>query len=132
MARRYMHVSCNGVHVRTFGGNGQEVRNMYAYYKHMTKEEFLRKHPWLTKICKDSFCLSVYYSGDHRTCEIHIVDRKNKDSVVESGFENMFEANLWALKNLPESEVHLWGQEFEKGERFRYFVSSGSYYNITK
>ena len=126
MARRYMSISCNGVDVRTFGGNGQEVRDMYTYYKHMTKEEFLRKHPLFTEICKDRFCLSVYYSGDSRTCEIHIADNKNKDSVVKSGFRTMFEANLWALNNLPESEVHLWGQEFEKGKRYRYYVSRGS------
>ena len=122
MARRYMSVCCNGVHVRTFGGNGGEVRDMYRRYKYMTKEQFLSKHPSFAEICKDGFAIGVWYSGDPRTCEIHIVDTKNKSQVVKSGFKTVFEANLWALKNLPENEVCLCGQDWNKGKHFRYHV----------
>lgn len=123
MARRYMSVCCNGVHVRTFGGNGSDVRHMYRHYKYMTKEQFLSKHPSFAEICKDGFAIGVWYSGNPETCEIHIVDRKNKSQVVKSGFKTTFEANLWALKNLPENEVRLWGQGWDEAKRFRYWVT---------
>lgn len=122
MARRYMSVYCNGVEVRTFGGNGGAVRAMYRLYKYMTKEQFLSRHPGFAEICKDGFAIGVWYSGDPRTCEIHIVDTKNKSQVVKSGFKTVFEANLWALKNLPENEVCLCGQDWNKGKHFRYHV----------
>lgn len=124
MARRYMSVSCNGVHVRTFGGNGSAVRHMYRYYKHMTKKQFLSKHPYFAEICKDEFAINVWYSGNPETCEIHIIDRKNKMQVVKSGFKTFYEANLWALKNLPENEVRLWGQGWDNYKSFRYWVTS--------
>lgn len=61
MARRYMWVYCNGIEVRTFGGNGSDVKAMYRLYKNMTKEDFLSKHPKFAEICKDKFELTVQH-----------------------------------------------------------------------
>lgn len=65
MARRSMTVYVNGVceenRVRTFGGNGSDVRDMVAVYESMTKEEFLRKHPMFTDMCRDNFKLHIVY-----------------------------------------------------------------------
>ena len=65
MARRSMSVYVNGYreenHVRTFGGNGSDVRDMVNLYQNMTKEEFLLRHPKFTNICKDEFRLHILY-----------------------------------------------------------------------
>lgn len=66
MARRSMTVYVNGYdeenRVRTFGGNGSDVRNMMELYKNMTKEEFLRRHPKFADMCKEKFFVHVFYS----------------------------------------------------------------------
>ncbi len=124
MSRRYVSIYCNGEHVRTYGGNGFDVREMYRRYKSMSKEEFLAKHPTFTEICKYGFSLHVWYSGNPETCGIHIVDTKNKMSTVKGGFGTILEANLWALNNLPETEVCLCGQDSSTDEKFRYFVTN--------
>lgn len=59
VARRYMSVYCNGIEVRTFGGNGSDVKRMVRLYQNMTKEEFLAKHPKFIDVCKDKFNLIV-------------------------------------------------------------------------
>lgn len=66
MAYRCMKVFVNGTcdenHVRTFGGNGKNVRNMVNFYNNMTKEQFLFRHPKFEELCKDNFKLYVFYS----------------------------------------------------------------------
>ena len=65
MARRSMTVYLNFCddehHVRTFGGNGYDVREWVDYYKNMTKEQFLSMHPRFTEKCKDEFKLIIFY-----------------------------------------------------------------------
>lgn len=48
-------------HIRTFGGNGSEVRDMAKLYKNMTKEQFILKHPKFAEKCKERFKLYVDY-----------------------------------------------------------------------
>ena len=65
MARRSMTVFVNGYcdenHVRTFGGNGSDVRDMVRLYNNMTKEEFLLRHPKFADMCKEKFELHICY-----------------------------------------------------------------------
>jgi len=112
----------NGMKVRTYGGNGSDVRAMYRRYKNMTKNDFLSIHPNFTEVCKSKFELSVRYSGNPETCGIHIVDAKKKMSTIRSGFSSASQANDWAIKNLPAGEVCLFGQEVTNPKAFRYFV----------
>lgn len=69
MARRYMYVCCpDGTEVRTFGGNGSDVKRMCRLYMSMTKEEFLAMHPRFKESCEGrEFKLYVYYSGNPDT-----------------------------------------------------------------
>ena len=65
MARRsvsvYVNDYCEENHVRTFGGNGNDVRDMVNLYNDMTKEEFLLKHPKFADMCKERFKLYIIY-----------------------------------------------------------------------
>lgn len=66
MARRSVSIYINGYceenHVRTFGGNGDNVREVRDLYKNMSKEEFLTRHPRFAEMCQDKFELHVDYS----------------------------------------------------------------------
>lgn len=66
MARRSMSVYLNEDtdenHVRTFGGNGYDVREWVDFYKNMTKEQFLQIHPKFAEKCEEKFELHIYYS----------------------------------------------------------------------
>lgn len=44
MAAAHLKIYCNGVHIRTFGGNRRQVREMKALYDNMTIDEFYQKH----------------------------------------------------------------------------------------
>lgn len=61
MARRYVRIYVNEKEVRTFGGNGSEVRMVRDQYNRMTKEEFLEQHPKFTDECKDKFKITTCY-----------------------------------------------------------------------
>lgn len=66
MARRHVTIfvnaeDCEKNHVRTFGGNGCDVREIRDLYSNMTKEEFLVKHPKFVDMCKEKFELYIYY-----------------------------------------------------------------------
>jgi hypothetical protein len=66
VARRSVSIYVNGWeeenHVRTFGGNGSDVREVRDVYKNMSKEEFLTHHPKFADMCQDKFELHVSYS----------------------------------------------------------------------
>lgn len=66
MAYRHIKVfvngTCNENHVRTFGGNGHDVKECAKFYKNMSKEQFLQMHPKFTEMCKDNFKLYIFYS----------------------------------------------------------------------
>lgn len=72
MARAYVKVYCDtddGTFcVRTFGGNKPDVRWVTRQYKTMTKEQFLKKHPWFADKCKINFNLEVWspWSGAYK------------------------------------------------------------------
>lgn len=53
MAAAYVDIYCNGIPVRTFGGNRSDVRMMKQEYERMSKEEFLTRHPKFADECKD-------------------------------------------------------------------------------
>lgn len=59
MAAAYVRVYCNGTseddRVRTCGGNRSEVRRVASVYRNMSKEAFLKRHPFFTDRCKDEF-----------------------------------------------------------------------------
>ena len=105
MARRYMKVFCNGQEVRTYGGNGAAVRHMYRLYRGMTKEQFLSMHPGLADFCSKVFDLRVCYSGDPRTCDVHVVDRHG--NMVCSVFypQTVEAAEQWKREHRPEGFV---------------------------
>ena len=105
MARRYVKVFLNDQEVRTFGGNGSAVRQMYRLYKGMTKEQFLSKHPGLADFCAKDFDLQVAYSGDTRTCDVHVVDRHG--NMVRSIFypHTIEAAERWKREHYPEGFV---------------------------
>lgn len=65
MARACVHISVilkDGLehHVRTYGGNKSDVRQLYYKYSTMTKSEFLNKHPYFTDKCGDNFVIHVF------------------------------------------------------------------------
>ena len=66
MARRKMSVYLNEAtqenHVRTYGGNGSEVREQIEFYRSMSKEQFLQIHPKFAEKCKENFKLYIHYS----------------------------------------------------------------------
>lgn len=65
MARRsvsiYVNNCCEENHVRTFGGNGSDARDIVNLYNSMTKEEFLIKHPKFADMCREKFKLHIIY-----------------------------------------------------------------------
>lgn len=64
MARRSMTVYLNEAvpenRVRTFGGNGSDVRNKVQLYKKMSKELFVAMHPNFADMCEKEFRLIVF------------------------------------------------------------------------
>ena len=60
MARAYVKIYVNGEHVRTFGGNKAAVRELNKWYKGMTKEQFLIKHPRFSDCCSGQYVLTTY------------------------------------------------------------------------
>lgn len=60
MAATSVTIYCNGIYVRTFGGNKSDVREMRKLYQGMSKDDFLKMHPKFTEICKNKFELIVY------------------------------------------------------------------------
>lgn len=51
-----------------------------------------------------------------------VIDKQKNFTPVKSGFKTASQANNWAKKNLPEDEVHLWGEKFNRHQNFRYFI----------
>lgn len=66
MARRSMTVYLNSAvpenRVRTFGGNGSDVRNKVQLYKNMSKELFIAMHPKFAEQAEKEFRLIVHYN----------------------------------------------------------------------
>ena len=59
MARAYIKIFCNRKHVRTFGGNKREVKDMKRIYEDMTINDFIIKHP--TFKCKNKSDINIIY-----------------------------------------------------------------------
>lgn len=78
MARRHMSVYLSdGTKVRTFGGNGSDVKRMCRLYANMTKEQFLSMHPKFKDICdRNIFKLYVDYSGNHNTIQLEVEENE--------------------------------------------------------
>lgn len=55
----YLETGGKEYHVRTFGGNRSEVRQVAAQYEAMTKSQFLMRHPRFAAVCADDFNLTV-------------------------------------------------------------------------
>lgn len=45
MASSSVSVYVNGNHIRTYGGNRSDVRNLASMYRQLSKEQFMEKHP---------------------------------------------------------------------------------------